>query len=372
MSTEARRPSSAPRPRPPRRPTGWRRYAVPLALVVGVGALLAIVLASLSGGSSPSTPVRTAARTTTPARLLPAPRPVGGRQLAFHDSGLRLPTGLRAPASITLAAGQALLVGGINGAGRPVAAILRVTPTEVARVGRLGAPLTGAAGASVSGVAYVFGGGRVGGTAGTAGDGGGQPTANIERVDPSGNSEVVDQLPVAVSGAGAAVVGGTAYVVGGFDGRHAVASVMAWQPGVGGHIVASMPVGLRDPAVVAVGGQLVIAGGMTAKGPSKALYGFDPRTNQVTGIAPLPMGLAHAQAAVLHGHVYLIGGQASVQGSQTDEILEYDPVTAHIAGAGRLPTPLSDAGVATLGDQVVLAGGIDDAGRLHREVWLSG
>jgi N-acetylneuraminic acid mutarotase len=132
-----------------------------------------------------------------------------------------------------------------------------------------------------------------------------------------------------------------------------------------------MPIGLRDPAVVAVGGQLVIAGGMTAKGPSKALYGFDPRTNQVAGIAPLPTALAHAQAVVLHGRVYLIGGQVSAQGSQTDAILDYDPVTAHITSAGRLPTPLSDAGLATLGDQVVVAGGIDDAGQLHQEVWLS-
>lgn len=345
---------------PHRSGSAWRRYAAPVALVAGVAAVLAIVLSTVggSGSSSGPKPAPGTATASAPPRPAAPPRTRRAARLAFHDSGLRLPAPLRSEASVTLPGGQALLVGGNSSGGVATAAIEWVTTTEVAHAGRLPQPLSEGAGAAISGTAYVFGGG------------GRRPSAAIVRVDPSGGGQMVDRLPRAVTGAGAGVVGGTAYVVGGFDGTHYLSTVVAWEPSVGAHIVATVPVGLRDPAVAVVGGQLVIAGGTSAKGPSKALYGFDPASAQVAGITPLPAAVTHAMAAVVHGRVFVIGGEASVQGTQTDTILEYDPVTAHVSMAGRLPTPLSDAGVAVIGGQILLAGGIDDAGQVHDQVWL--
>jgi N-acetylneuraminic acid mutarotase len=351
-----------------------------------VGAVLAIVLTTGSGGGTPSAHSTAAVgRTATTTATAPAPprhRSPAPAHLVFADSGVRLPAPRQSPAALTLAAGQVLLVGGLTAAGQPAAGILRVTPTEAAEAGHLPRPLSEAAAASVSGTAYVFGGAGGGGgssagggagatgSAGAAGSGGGAPTSDILRIDPAGTAQTVDQLPAPTAGAGAAAIGANAYIVGGYDGSHYLTSVVAWQPGVGAHIVATLPVGLRDPAVAAIGGQLVIAGGTTPKGPSRALYGYDPSGTQVVGIGPLPGPLTHAQAVVLHDRVFLLGGETSVQGTQTDAILEYDPVNAHVSLAGRLPTPLSDAGAATINGQVLLAGGIDDSGRVHNEVFL--
>jgi N-acetylneuraminic acid mutarotase len=352
------------------------------------GAVVAIVLTSGGGGSvsTPSTEVSRRTTATTAVTPTPPRRNLGPARLVFADSRVRLPGPRQSPAALAPAAGQALLVGGLNAGGQPTARVLRVTPTEAAVSGRLPRPLSEAASATVSGTAYVFGGsGGGGGSAGSAVGGagatgstgaagsggvGGAPTSDILRIGPAGTAQVVDHLPAPATGSGAASIGANAYVVGGYDGSHYLTSIVAWQPGVGAHIVAALPVGLRDPAVAAIGGQLVIAGGTTPKGPSRALYGYDPSGTQVIGIGPLPQPLTHAQAVVLHGRMFLLGGETSVQGTQTDAILEYDPVNAHVSAAGRLPTPLSDAGAAAIGDQVVLAGGIDDSGRVHDEVYL--
>jgi N-acetylneuraminic acid mutarotase len=351
-----------------------------------IGAVLAIVLTSGSGGGGSPSAHSTAVFSKTVTTTAAAPvrhRSQGPARLVFADSGVRLPAARQSPAALTVAAGQVLLAGGLTAAGQPVAGVLRVTPTEAAQAGRLPRPLSEAAAASVSGTAYVFGGSAGGGgtsaaggagatgSAGAAGNGaGGAPTSDIVRIDPAGTAQTVGHLPAPAAGAGAAAIGANAYIVGGYDGSHYLTSIVAWQPGVGAHIVATLPVGLRDPAVAAISGQLVIAGGTTPKGPSRALYGYDPSGTQVVGIGPLPGPLTHAQAVVLNGRVFVLGGETSVQGTQTDAILEYDPVNARVSPAGRLPTPLSDAGAATIEGQVVLAGGIDDSGRVHDEVFL--
>jgi N-acetylneuraminic acid mutarotase len=84
----------------------------------------------------------------------------------------------------------------------------------------------------------------------------------------------------------------------------------------------------------------------------------------------LPHPLTHAVAAVLGGHVYVIGGRGADQGTQTNTILAVDPMTGRVRRAGRLPVALSDVGAATLGSAVIVAGGRESSGTLSRAVYV--
>ena len=107
------------------------------------------------------------------------------------------------------------------------------------------------------------------------------------------------------------MVGGTAYVVGGYDGTNWLDTVVAFTPQSGARVVAHLPTPVRYAAVGAVDGRLVIAGGSTpAARATTAIYAFDPRTAAVTRIGDLPVAL---DARVRGGHratrSLVVGGQ---------------------------------------------------------------
>jgi N-acetylneuraminic acid mutarotase len=73
-------------------------------------------------------------------------------------------------------------------------------------------------------------------------------------------------------------------------------------------------------------------------------------------VGRLPTPLAHAMAAPVGGHIYVLGGSAP--GGPSDAVRRFDPATGTIARVGRLPHVLTDAAVATIGHTVFLLGGI--------------
>jgi N-acetylneuraminic acid mutarotase len=172
----------------------------------------------------------------------------------------------------------------------------------------------------------------------------------------------VGQLPHAQSDVAVAELGGTAYIVGGYDGANWLNTILAWRPGSPPRVVGHLPVGLRYSAVSAVDGRLLVIGGSTPTVASNAIYSFDPATGLVKQIGRLRHPITHGSAATLGSTVYLIGGRGDLLNAQTADVWAINPQTGDVKAAGRLPQPLSDTGALTVGGAIVIAGGLDPAG----------
>jgi len=341
-----------PPPAPPRPASPAKRVAALAGLLIVVLVLVAIALvfaggprtsspADVSSSGSQSQPVPPPA---TAASVAPAPAPAG--QLRFVDDSHALPNPVQGDAGTALDAQHGVVAGGVDANGHLSDQVVELSPQASRLLAPLPVPVRDASAAAIAGTAYLFG-GR---------DSAGAGRGAILQMGPSGGAQQVGRLPQATWGAAAVTIGGTAYVVGGNAGGRSLTSVVAWRPGDNARIVAQLPKGLSYPAVGVIGGQVIIAGGTSDRGPSRAVYGFDPSSGQVSGILALPHPLTHAAGAALDGRLYLLGGVRSVGGTQTDETLAYDPTSTTVSSAGRLPEPLSD--------RLLLAGGVNDAGRV--------
>ncbi len=324
--------------------------------------LLQIAVASLlsgCGGSSAKTTAtravtrpeaRTRTRTAT-AHAFPAVRSLTA-QAAGH-----LAAGVQWPATAVVG-GDVLLMGGLDQATASVADIVAARPAgTVERIGALPYAVHDAAGASLGGTAYLFG--------------GGEPSySDILRVDPHGDATVAGHLPAAASDVAAGVIGTTVYVVGGYTGTAPLDTIVAWSGSGTARVVARLPHPIRYAAVAALGGRLIVAGGTSGVDATRAVYAFDPARGSVHQIGLLPHPLTHGVAAALGDRVYVIGGRGAYEGTQTKAILAIDPVSGRVRSAGRLPVALSDVGAATIDGAVMVAGGRETSGTLSQEVYL--
>jgi N-acetylneuraminic acid mutarotase len=170
--------------------------------------------------------------------------------------------------------------------------------------------------------------------------------------------QTVSALPHPQSDVAVAATGGTAYVVGGYDGTNWLNTILAWRPGSAVRVAGHLPVGLRYAAATAVGDHILIMGGSTPTGASDAVYRFDPATGQVRQIGRLPQPTTHASAATLGGFAYLVGGRGDNLGTQTSTVWSIDPRTGAVQSAGKLPQPLSDTASLSINGAIVVAGGL--------------
>ena len=215
--------------------------------------------------------------------------------------------------------------------------------------GALGEAVHDAAGALVNGAPIVFGGGAS------------TEVADVQEWQ-HGHSQVVGQLPSGRSDSAAAVVAGTAYVLGGFDGTHLVRDIEATTDGHSFRVAGQLRVGVRYPAVVVYRGAVWIFGGELATtdgtngGPeTSAIQRFDPSSGRTTIVGHLPTHMGHAMAFTLGGSLYVAGGRSA--GVARDQILRIDPTTGHGTRVARLPYAESDAGVVEGPSTVWLIGG---------------
>jgi hypothetical protein len=282
----------------------------------------------------------------------------------------RLPAPVQDAAVARLSDGEALLIGGLNGAEESVADVVRIDwgPTGPTRVGRVEAmPIArhDACASVVGGGAYLFGGGAL------------SSVAQILHVGSEGGAAPAGELPRPASDVACAAIAGVVYIVGGYTGSEPLRTILAWQPGGGGaRVVGLLPRPLRYAAVAARGGEVVIAGGTSGEEVSREVYGFDPKSGSVRRLAQLPYPVTHAAAAVLGGAVLVIGGHRASSGSsgssgsaggQTRRILAISP-GGGVSLAGVLPRALSDVAAAALGEGVMLAGGRDSAGHVQSAI----
>jgi N-acetylneuraminic acid mutarotase len=128
---------------------------------------------------------------------------------------------------------------------------------------------------------------------------------------------------------GAARVGGSIYVVGGFgpDNRTTAAverydiKRRRWRR------VRSMPEGLNHPVAVAYRGNLYVSGGYTGESslsePSRALLRYNPRRKRWKRLPPAPTPRAAHAAAVIRGRLYVAGGANDSGSLRSLEIYDF-------------------------------------------------
>ncbi len=239
-----------------RRPAGSRnlrraRLVPGITVVVAVGlAVLALQVSGLlAGGVASRGPARTAARSGllsvgSPSRRSP------GTGLPAIEAGL-LPWQLAAPISreVVLPAptNRLLIAGGLDSAGASVPGIftLGTSNGRLTLVGDLSVPTHDAAGVVIGRQALVFGGGTTG------------PSSTAQRFEVPGTVEPSGYLPAARADAAATSIGGTAYVVGGYDGAALDPEVLATTDGLHYTEVARLAVAVRYPAVAALDGKIL-------------------------------------------------------------------------------------------------------------------
>lgn len=138
-----------------------------------------------------------------------------------------LPSPLRYTA-VAAAAGRLVIAGGSLPQGTASRAVLAYTPGSgrVLRIGRLPAPTTHAAAASIGGIAYVIGG---------RGAATGTPTNRIVAIDPgTGRIRPAGRLHTPISDAGAATLGGRILLAGGRSPSGTRASLLRLAPHTAG------------------------------------------------------------------------------------------------------------------------------------------
>ena len=353
-----------------------RRRLVVVAAVVVIGAVAWI---AASSGRTPSAP----ASATHVAKRPDQPRSTAhvgaSASLVASMARWRLPNAVSRAGAASLTGNRILLLGGLVGSGASSSdvGVLDTSSGRLTSVATLPSPTHDAGSSVLGGKAFLFGGGQS------------TPFALVQAVtipgastSGAGSGVVTGQLPQARADAEAVTVGGTAYVVGGYDGATGDPAVLATQDGSSFSTVVTLPVDVRYPAVVAAGERIFVFGGESEPGGTTAQYAtptgtttpppgqevavvqeIDLRTHTAQVVGYLPRAVQGAAAFDLNGHIFLAGGDSNAPGSPPSSgstIWSFDPSTDAFGVAGHLAAPVAYAAVAVEGHAVWLVGGQRD------------
>ena len=148
-------------------------------------------------------------------------------------------------------------------------------------------------------------------------------------------------LPRPRADADAVTLGGTAYVVGGYDGPALDPAVLATSNGPTFSTVTDLSVPVRYPAVAALGGLIYVFGGESANGlPVTAVQVVNPGNGTDRVIGQLPLPLSGAAAGELDGVIYIAGGvTGAVSPKQLTTFLPLMSPASRSYGPVRCPWP---------------------------------
>ncbi|MDA8311813.1 MAG: hypothetical protein M0Z46_14605 [Actinomycetota bacterium] len=361
-----------------------RSFAAVVAVVV-VGLVAWFVASSGSttrvpGSAAPGVKPRSPGGAGSAGGAGSEPRAAGGSSVTASLARWHLPEPLSRAGAATISGGQVVLLGGMlaSGASSSDVGLLSVSTGKLTSIATLPSPTHDAASAVLGAKAFLFGGGQS------------APVATVQAVtlpvasaaSGSGAGVVTGQLPQARSDDEAVTLGGTAYVVGGYDGAAGDPAVLATQDGVNFSTVVTLPVGVRYPAVAAAGGRIYVFGGEATSGGTTTEYTtptgtttpppgqqvavvqvIDPQTGSASVVGYLPHAVQGAAAFELGGHIYLAGGDSNEPGttpSSGSTIWSFDPANDSFRVAGHLAAPVAYAAVAVVGRAVWLVGGERD------------
>lgn len=270
--------------------------------------------------------------------------------------------------------GQLLIAGGSAGRGGPVRAVSLLDPVtgQERSGGRLAQPVTDAAAALVHDRLVVFGGQASQSTSGVQAVTPGHPQARARRLA---------SLPQARSGLTAMTIANTTYLIGGERGADRLAEVLRTTDGAHFSVAASLPVPVTDAAAVALAGKLWVFGGSTSAGLTDVIQRIDLASGQAKIVGRLPRPLAAASAFVLGGKIFVAGGLTSpatgrhspalaTRARTSGTVLSVNSGTAAVRVAGLLPMPIARAASAVVHGTSYLVGGTDGSQALPAVVAL--
>jgi hypothetical protein len=313
--------------------------------VLGLG--LTVLLVGCSGsGSAPPGDRATGSSAGPSAATSPtaAPGPARAPRLTARRAGWRLPAA-RSRAVVVATTNGLVVTGGLSSADVSTDTVWLLRPTDgrVTATGRLATAVHDATGFALGTATYVAGGGSA------------STVAAVQRLAPGATATVVGHLPQPRSDLSSVAVGGAAYVLGGFDGVHAIAAVLRTTDGRTFSPVARLPVTVRYAAVVALGDQLLVFGGEHDGAQVTDVQAVDLRAHRASVVGHLPVPLSHEAAFVLDGDVWLAGGRSAAVTQRG--IWRWDPSRGRLHRAGTLPYAVADAGVAVVAGSAYLVGG---------------
>ncbi|GAC1438455.1 MAG: hypothetical protein NVSMB51_14350 [Solirubrobacteraceae bacterium] len=165
---------------------------------------------------------------------------------------------------------------------------------------RLPRNVTGGAAVTAAGAAFLIG-----------GYGSGHPLSTVIAWQPGGRPHVTAHLPVAVRYPAAVTVGTKVLIIGGTVRGVASNQILSFDPAR--HRVrriGKLPVALTHASAAALGGTVYLVGGRSSKlnSQTRAIYAIDPRTAKVRFAGSLPAQLSDASLAAADGRLLLAGG----------------------------------------------------------------
>lgn len=191
-------------------------------------------------------------------------------------------------------------------------------------------------------------------------------------------------LPVGMAEVGVTSLNGKIFVVGGTEQRGSGPPVweskltMMYDPATDEWSErAPLPIGLTHAGVAALGGKIYAVGGFTTPvhlGPKSVAFAYDPEANKWQRIADISSARGSVAAAVVEGRLHIFGGRISTEiakvptppgtppmsqgfGSVTTHEI-YDPATGRWSSGAPEPEPARDHdGIVVLGGKVHLFGG---------------
>lgn len=123
---------------------------------------------------------------------------------------------------------------------------------------------------------------------------------------------------------------------------------------------APYPISATEVSAASLDGRVYAVCGLVAGRSVSSLYIYNPRHDEWSEGAPLPVagGADHCNVAVAAGRLYVLGairiGSAFVDG----DTHEYDPASNRWQVVGRMPTARGASGVAAIGSRIYVAGGL--------------
>ncbi|MEI2815168.1 MAG: kelch repeat-containing protein [Microthrixaceae bacterium] len=319
-----------------------------LARTVGVVLVIVVLFWSCSGSDESTSPTST---TTTTEKSVSSTTKVAQVALPTTANSASLNNGLGAARSQTAAAalGSEIIVpGGLDADLSSTATIWSFDPTtgKSSEFGELPNAVHDAAVAALDGAVFVFGGAK-----------GNTVYGEVSKITPDGKVATVGRLPEPRTGATAVRSSdGTAiYIFGGFSGKDPMNDVLKTTDGSNFETVAELNAPARNAAVAIVGETAWVVGGEWEQAPLTAVQRVELATGTVTGVANLGTPLNRAVAFSLGGAVFVAGGRSG--DSRTATIMRINPIDNTFTDVGKLPKALSDAAVAVIGDTAYVVGG---------------
>jgi N-acetylneuraminic acid mutarotase len=183
----------------------------------------------------------------------------------------------------------------------------------------------------------------------------GSSATTVEVYDPATDRwTMAAPLPQGLNHPAAAVVGERLYVLGGDDGRGAVATNYEYDPRSNSWTVrAPMPTARSAPMAAAIGGRIYVAGG-SPDSVGRTLEAYDPATDAWASLPPMPTGRNHVAGGAIAGRLYVVGGRPPL----TLSVLEvFDPATNTWSSRAPMPTGRSGHAAAVVRGCLYVFGG---------------